>query len=552
MSQQGWGRAPQAEDGGRDEWHNTTPAQDAPPTVQGPVTPPEDQFARDLRERGTVILEKIGEGGMGRIYLGRDENLDRKVAVKRLIEEVGADDENRRRFQQEMRTLAKINHSAVVDIYDGGVTPHGEAYFTMEYIPGTNLNDQIRSRREWDSPFTVAETVRLLRPIAGALDHIHTRISPPVIHRDVKPGNILIPGGRGRDVASMLTDFGISLTPESTRVTQLSAIIGTDGYLAPELYPGKEAGRQGVIHPQPSANTDNYALALIAFEMLTLVQLKDTMTQSQWLYDRTFPDISELRFAEKEEPHREAIRSVLERALSQVPARRYSSAVEFIDALARAGAQGGDASCQRRSRSPRDYPPQHDVPTRIEPVVAPGARPVQMQTAPTAFTGAAQAVGQPRRKRGVGIIAGVAAVAVLAAAGAGAWWFLAHPKWSGQDRSVATAFDNITGDREGRGGWSEVSCHSAAPDEGQAAKIVCSGDGLGITLADYGDQDTRDRYVEGEAVQLGNDQCTVDVVDVDTTDGSAYVMLPGAERSRFLAMVWGDRADSMKNRIPIC
>ena len=171
-----------------------------------------------LRERhGFTNIEEIGRGGMGVVYRATDPKLERQVAVKLLSTELLDAESSLARFESEMRTLAKIKHSAVVTIHSADTLDDGRAYFVMDYIDGDDLASLIRSRREWGNRFTIEETVELLRPIAAALDHLHLRMQPAVIHRDVKPGNILVPRRGNTEVRCSPTSASASppTTPAS-------------------------------------------------------------------------------------------------------------------------------------------------------------------------------------------------------------------------------------------------------------------------------------------------------------------------------------------------
>lgn len=151
----------------------------------------------------------------------------------------------------------------------------------------------ISQRMQWNRRFTVAETVELLRPIAAALDFLHLTMTPPIIHCDVKPENILVPATSAQmESRALRTDFGISLVSEDERLTSFSMMMGTEKYFAPEIPPGGQcSGREG-SPTKPTAATDNYTLALIAFEMLTLHPYRDTMSQAQWLQsNRPAPEL---------------------------------------------------------------------------------------------------------------------------------------------------------------------------------------------------------------------------------------------------------------------
>ena len=135
--------------------------------------------------------------------------------------------------------MAALDHPAIVPVYDGGVTSHGFPYFTMKYIDGENLYDFLHRRRASRQLLTVQEVVQILAPIASALDYL-AALPNPVVHRDIKPANILLPSSGTNGIPALLTDFGIAIDRESTRMTRVGMRIGTDGYIAPELLVTKD------------------------------------------------------------------------------------------------------------------------------------------------------------------------------------------------------------------------------------------------------------------------------------------------------------------------
>jgi eukaryotic-like serine/threonine-protein kinase len=190
------------------------------------------------------VMERLGSGGMAVVYLAEDERLGRRVAVKRL--HTGSPEDTAKRFGREARLGASLNHPNVATVYDT-VTDEGSVVIVMEYVEGESLADTIRR-----GPVDPAEAVRILRGVAGALDHAHGH---GIVHRDVKPANILL--GRNGDVK--LVDLGIATAVEGTRITHSGSVMGTAAYMAPEQLDGSDAG--------PA--TDTYALAAVAYEMLT-------------------------------------------------------------------------------------------------------------------------------------------------------------------------------------------------------------------------------------------------------------------------------------------
>ena len=181
--------------------------------------PEEDRdrfFALQSHLAGRYTFEgELGRGGMGVVYLARDVSLDRPVAIKLLTTNLGGRMEARERFLQEARTSARLSHPNIVPVH--AVEGHEDLlFFVMSFIDG----ETVRERVERTGPLAVGEVSRMLQEVAWALDHAHGR---GVIHRDIKPDNIILETGTGR---SVVTDFGIARAGESAGLTAVGALLG--------------------------------------------------------------------------------------------------------------------------------------------------------------------------------------------------------------------------------------------------------------------------------------------------------------------------------------
>lgn len=258
---------------------------------------------------------EIGRGGMSVVYQARDVRLNRRVAVKVLPPELAYDAAIRLRFTREAQTSALLAHPHIVPIYDVGERD-GLAYFVMAFVGGGNLATLLgREPRQ-----SIEETRRVLREICDALAYAHLR---GVIHRDIKPDNILLDadGGGGRAV---VTDFGIARAMEAgARLTNTGIAVGTPAYMSPE---------QAVGEREIDGRSDLYALGVLGYQMLTgRVPFTAGNTMSLLLKhvnERPRP-IAELR-PDAPRPLRDAI----ERALMKDPEDRWPNAASFRDALA--------------------------------------------------------------------------------------------------------------------------------------------------------------------------------------------------------------------------
>ncbi|MEM4409777.1 MAG: serine/threonine-protein kinase, partial [Candidatus Caldarchaeum sp.] len=193
------------------------------------------------------VVQVIGRGGMGIVYLGRDPILRRYVAVKVLSSHLASDPSVVARFINEARIAASFQHPNIVTVYEAG--QDGERVFiVMEYVEGKDLAFLIRQKGKLHPD----EGIGILKAIASALDYAHLR---GVIHRDVKPSNVLV----SEDGVVKLMDFGIARVTGGERHTKTGVLVGTPEYMAPELWEGKDADKF----------SDLYSLGVMAYELLT-------------------------------------------------------------------------------------------------------------------------------------------------------------------------------------------------------------------------------------------------------------------------------------------
>lgn len=323
------------------------------------------------------VLGALGEGGMGMVYLADDPLLKRSLAIK--VVRGGVEKaEVLARFRREAEISARLSHPNLITIFDVGEEPGVGPFLAMELVDGDSLSELIRTKA-FTQPEAYPRALGLLLQAMEALETVHRA---GIVHRDIKPENFLV-SAEGR---LKLMDFGIA-RGEGLRITTTSAFMGTPGYAAPELLTGGE----------PSEASDRWALALIAFEMLTGRSPFDGDSVGAVLYKIVH---SEPYLPEELEP---SLRKVFQRAFHKDPAQRHPDLRTFMDELVRA---------LPIPEATRQGLRMHlDAPTASAPRTTLGRSTSELQTVAL------------RRKRG--LRAGLAALA-LAGAGLAAW--LALPR----------------------------------------------------------------------------------------------------------------------------
>jgi hypothetical protein len=255
------------------------------------------------------LQERLGAGGMAKVFRAFDHALSRPVAVKMLHDDLASNPELQQRFLREARVFARLRHPHIIEIHDV-VQAEKSAAMVMELIEGTDLAHLTRRQ-----PLRVPElALCLLRPVLDALAHAHAE---GVIHRDVKPANILL----SRDGRVKLGDFGIAKVLEETHLTQTGEFLGTPAYIAPEQARGEAV----------TAAVDQYAAGVVLYEVLAgrppYVGPTPLAVLSQILIGK-FPEIRTLNPAVDE-----ALAAVVHRALAPNPDDRFADLPAFIDAL---------------------------------------------------------------------------------------------------------------------------------------------------------------------------------------------------------------------------
>ena len=296
---------------------------------------------------GKYTIERIlGKGGMGAVYLARDLALDREVAIKVLPPDISQDPQVVKRFQQEAKTAAKLDHTNIIPIYrvesEGGLN-----YFVMKYISGTSLEDLLEQKR----PLPIDEIQRILWQAAVALGHAHQR---RIVHRDVKPANIMF----DHDGKVMLTDFGISKALQAASgFTGTGMIIGTPHYMAPEQAKGQPV----------DGRADMYSLGVVGYRMITGTLPFSGDSIHTILYKHIFEEAPQAKTVRAEVP--DFLSVAIHRSLAKEPAQRFPTMEDFATALlpeqpVRAGTlvPGGPSTPRPRAGRP---PVTSETPTEL-------------------------------------------------------------------------------------------------------------------------------------------------------------------------------------------
>ncbi|MBK7897403.1 MAG: protein kinase [Anaerolineaceae bacterium] len=317
------------------------------------------------------IESELGRGGMATVYLAHDPRFGRKVALKVMSHALRDDPTFRGRFEREARIIATLEHPAIVPVYDYGESD-GQPFLVMRYMPGGTLADRIIAR-----PFSLEAAVPIIQRLAGALDHAHQQ---GVIHRDLKPGNILFDQYNN----AFLTDFGIvKLAHGGTVSLTGSGVIGTPAYMSPEQIHGEKS---------LDGRSDIYTLGIILFEMLTGRKPYRAETPIKQMMAHVLTPTPSIRALKPDLP--EAFEPVMQRVLAKERDERFATAAELTEAISQTLYGLALPSLQEEPTPARAQPPIEPEET---PTVALATPPVVAEPEPNPNAGKnAKVVGQKR------------------------------------------------------------------------------------------------------------------------------------------------------------
>jgi serine/threonine protein kinase len=328
---------------------------------------------------GYRIEEQIGRGGMAVVYRAADARLNRSVALKILAPELAGDTAFRQRFMREMRAAASVDHPHIVPVFDAGEAD-GVLYIAMRYVSGQDL----RTLLDAEHALPAARVVHIIAQVASALDDAHAR---GLIHRDVKPGNMLIGtvAGSGQPDHVYLSDFGLSKPDVSgANLTLTGQFMGTLDYMAPEQAEGHAV----------DGRADLYALACTAFEMLAGRPPFKRDQGFAVLWAQLSAPAPSLRALRPDLPP--AVDQVMARALAKAPGDRFRTCTEFAGALrAACGLAPGAGPAPAAPPIPPPGPPTERA--RLRPPPRPAEPPTDPQLRPVSWRQPSPQPAQPPR-----------------------------------------------------------------------------------------------------------------------------------------------------------
>ncbi|HEU5262361.1 MAG TPA: serine/threonine-protein kinase [Gemmatimonadales bacterium] len=300
------------------------------------ASPAHDLVGQVVADRYHVV-KKLGEGGMGQVYLAEHVKMGRKSAIKVMNPSLVHDPDALARFNREAANASRITHTNVCAIYDFGETSEGLVYLAMEFIEGEPLTDVL----EREGALPIPRAVGIFVQVADALQAAHDL---GIVHRDLKPDNIMLTRGRdGSDVVKVV-DFGIAKAvggDDTQKVTKTGLVVGTPEFMSPEQLSGDAV----------DGRSDIYSLALVLFKMLTGRLPFEATTVQETMIKRLTDEPLALRAARPDLRFPPGLQETIDAALTRTRVERYQSAVKFANDVA------SIVGVQRGVGSPASLPP---------------------------------------------------------------------------------------------------------------------------------------------------------------------------------------------------
>ncbi len=342
-----------------DVWDGKCPTCGATETIR--LAPNTDRMIDKIVRGKFKVMRKLGQGGMGAVYLAEQLGIGHRVALKFLKSEFSSDPEIARRFLNEARSYARVAHPNAVGLHDCGQDEDGNLFIAMEYCEGVDLTKAIAEKGR----LPLGEAIDVVMQVADVLANAHDK---GVIHRDLKPENIMIRRGI-RGVHAKVLDFGIArLIDGGTRLTVAGAIAGTPRYMSPEQVEGRE------VDPR----SDVYSLGIVLFETLTGSQPFDGSTIAEIMRKQVLEPMPHLqeRVPELDYPELDA---VIQRACAKSRDFRWPDMISFAHALSRATPTQANLSAMSVQRTEvsgvaAPLPLEVEVPTEVARAPAAAAR----------------------------------------------------------------------------------------------------------------------------------------------------------------------------------
>jgi len=354
------------------------------------AAPAHDLVGQVVADRYHVV-KKLGEGGMGQVYLAEHVKMGRRSAIKVMNPSMVHDPDAVARFNREASNASRITHPNVCAIYDFGETPDGLIYLAMEFIEGEPLTDLL----EREGALPLARAADIFRQTADALQAAHDL---GIVHRDLKPDNVMLMRRKGGGDSVKVVDFGIAKAvggdESGQKVTKTGLVIGTPEFMSPEQLSGDTL----------DGRSDLYSLALVLYRMLTGKLPFEATTVQETMIKRLTDEPTTLADARPDLTFPPGLQPVLDTALARTPAERYQSVAKFaadIGAITGGGRPGSGSVPQTRGDA--------DAKTQLLDASA---------ATPTTRISARQAAPVPAKKRSLV----PAAVLVVAVVGAGGAW----------------------------------------------------------------------------------------------------------------------------------